>query len=319
MTLTRCWALENKEKNFVSAVIYVHNAEDQIENFLKIIIDLFECNFDNSEIICVNDNSTDNSLNIIKNTSQSALSTSIFAVNSSFLHGLEAAMNAGVDLSVGDFIFEFDNTDLDFEKEEIMRVYYRALEGFDIVSAIPERKERFSSRVFYSIFDKFSNLPYQMHTESFRLLSRRAINRINSMNKVVPYRKVIYASQGLKTDSITYKPRKKIRKQDKEELRYRFGLAVDSLVLFTAIGYRFSIFMTALMMAISAFMIVYSILIFITATPVAGWTTTIFFLSVAFFGLFGILTIVIKYMQLLVNLIFKRKHYTFEGIEKLTK
>jgi len=66
-------------------------------------------------------------------------------------------------------------------------------------------------------------------------------------------------------------------------------------------------------------MIAYSIAIFLMANPVSGWTTTILFLSVAFFGLFAILTIVIKYLQLLVNLVFKRKHYSFEGIEKLTK
>ena len=62
--------------------------------------------------------------------------------------------------------------------------------------------------------------------------------------------------------------------------------------------------MTALMMLMSAFMIVYSVVIF-TTPSVAGWTTTILFLSVAFFGLFGILTIVIKYLQLVVNLVLR--------------
>ena len=42
-------------------------------------------------------------------------------------------------------------------------------------------------------------------------------------------------------------------------------------------------------------------------------------LSVAFFALFGILTVIIKYLQLLVDLVFKRKQYNFESIEKLTK
>ena len=73
------------------------------------------------------------------------------------------------------------------------------------------------------------------------------------------------------------------------------------------------------MMIMSAFMIVYSLVIYLSSDPVAGWTTTILFLSVAFFGLFGILTIIIKYLQLIVNLVFKRKQYSFEGIEKLTK
>lgn len=311
--------MENKENNFVSAVIYVHNAGEAMESFLKTIINVFERNFYHSEIICVNDNSGDNSLDVIKNTSRSASSTSISVVNMSFFHGLEAAMNAGVDLSIGDFVFEFDDVTLDFEEEVIMRIYHRSLEGYDIVSAIPGRKERFSSRLFYRVFDKFTDLSHRMRTESFRILSRRVINRISSMNKSVPYRKAVYANQGLKTDSITYQSIKKTAKRDKQEARYRSRLAVDTLILFTEVGYRFSIIMTVLMMIISAFMIVYSIVIFATANPVAGWTTTILFLSVVFFGLFGILTVIIKYLQLLINLIFKRKHYTFEGIEKLTK
>ncbi len=312
--------MENKEKNFVSAVIYVHNAEKKIENFLKTVIGVLEDNFEHSEIICVNDSSTDGSFNKIKVISQMAVSTSISVVNMSYFHGLEIAMKAGVDLSVGDFVFEFDNTVLDFDKEEIMEVYRRSLQGYDIVSAVPDRRERFTSRLFYCVFDKFTDLTYKMHTESFRILSRRVINRISSMNKTVPYRKAIYATQGLKTDFITYKTNAlEALSKDKQEKGYRSELAIDSLILFTELGYRFSLTMTILMMLMSAFMIVYSIVIFVTANPVAGWTTTILFLSVAFFGLFGILTIVIKYLQLLINLVFKRKHYSFEGIEKLTK
>ncbi len=77
--------------------------------------------------------------------------------------------------------------------------------------------------------------------------------------------------------------------------------------------------MTGLMMLMSVFMVLYAVVIFVTGHPVEGWTTIILFLAVAFIGLFGILTIIIKYLQLIVNLEFKRKHYSFESIEKLTK
>lgn len=309
----------NKEKNFVSAIVYVYNAEKRIGNFLDTIISILEENFDYSEIICVNDSSTDDSLAVIKKTSLKA-TTSVSIINMSYFHGLEIAMNAGRDLSIGDFVFEFDNTILDFPKEEIMKVYKRSLQGYDIVSAVPDKTEKLTSKLFYSIFDKFTDLSYEMHTESFRILSRRVINRISSMNKTIPYRKAIYASQGLKTDVLKYKITMESHiKEDKTERRYKSGLAIDSLILFTELGYRFSMAMTVFMMLMSVFMVIYSIVIFATQNPVAGWTTTILFLSMAFFGLFGILTIIIKYLQLLVNLVFKRKHYSFEGIEKLTQ
>lgn len=314
--------MKNKEKNFLSAVVYIHNAEKQVDCFLKTLIKVLEENFEHSEIICVNDSSEDSSVAHIKEIGKGTTSTSISVLNMSYFHGLEIAMNAGVDLAIGDFVFEFDSTELDFDSSEIMRVYRKSLEGYDIVSALPNRKQKLTSRVFYRVFNGLGNFSYEMYTESFRILSRRVINRISSMNKSVPYRKAVYANCGLKMTSLVYEVKtenKNTAKRDKNEKRYRGKLAVDALILFTDVGYRFSVAMTALMMLIAIFMVAYSVIIYVTSNPVTGWTTTILFLSVAFFGLFGILTIIIKYLQILVDLVFKRRRYSFESIEKLTR
>lgn len=318
----RCLKMLNKEKNFVSAVIYVYKSENRIESFLRAIIDTLENNFEHSEIICIDDCSEDNSINIIKKLSRDAVSTSISVVHMSYYHGLESAMNAGLDLAIGDFVFEFDNTILDFDSDELMKIYYHALKGYDIVSASPDEKQKVTSNIFYMLFEHFTDLAYKMNTESFRILSRRVINRIGNMNKTIPYRKAIYANCGLKTDRLKYQVIDKIDKNhlvDKREKKYRFSLAVDSLILFTDLGYRFAITMTFLMTFIAMCTAIYSIVIYVLGNPVAGWTTTILFLSFCFFGLFGILTIIIKYLQILVNLVFKRKRYNFESIEKLSK
>lgn len=310
----------NKENNFVSAVIYVHNAERRIEKFLDMIIKILEDNFEHSEIICVNDCSDDSSLDAIKNSSNRAKTTSISVVNMSFFHGLELAMDAGMDLAIGDFVFEFDNTILDFDSDMIMKIYRHSLSGYDVVSASPNRKEKFSSRLFYKIFDRFTENSYNMTTESFRILSRRVINRISSMNKTIPYRKAVYAGSGLKTANLKYDVKQYSKKDiDSKEKRYRSSLAVDTLILFTEFGYRFSFWMTSAMMLISVFMIIYTVIVYAIGHPIEGWTTTLMFLSVAFLGLFGILTIIVKYLQIIVDMVFKRKHYNFESIEKLTK
>lgn len=310
----------NKEKNFVSAVVYVHNAEERIENFLKDLINVMETNFEHSEIICVNDCSEDDSISKIKDVSSIATTTSVSVINMSYFHGLELAMNAGADMSIGDFVFEFDNTVMDYDIDMIMKVYNRSLQGYDIVSASSNKSQKMSSAIFYKVFDMFTDLSYKMRTESFRILSRRVINRISSMNKTIPYRKAIYANCGLKTDNLVYEINKNVRnKEDKREKKYRTRLATDSLILFTEVGYKFAKLMTGLMMLMSLFMIAYSLVVYVTAHPVEGWTTTIMFLSVAFFGIFSILTVIIKYLQILVDLVFKRKQYSFESIEKITR
>ena len=309
----------NKEKNFASAVIYAHNAENIIGSFMQKIIMELEANFEHSEIICVNDCSDDNTVQAIRSASDSASNTSVSVLNMSYFHGLELSMNAGVDLAIGDFVFEFDNPYMDYDVSEIMKVYCKSLQGYDIVSAVPDRKEQLSSALFYKVFGAFSNLSYEMHTESFRVLSRRIINRIGAINKTVPYRKAIYAACGLKTSRIVYKPICSGNQFDKKGKAYRRKLAGGSLILFTDLGYKFSMSLTMLMILISVFMLAYSVIIYAPRHPVAGWTTTILFLSMAFFGLFGIVTIIVKNLELLISLNFKRKQYCFESIEKLTK
>ncbi len=277
-----------------------------------------ESNFEHSEIICVNDYSEDRSVALITKCCESVTCTSVSVINLSHFHGLELAMDAGRDLSIGDFVFEFDNTIMDFDPQIIIDVYKRSLEGFDIVSASPNAKTKLTSRLFYIVFDKFSNVSYAMTTESFRVLSRRVINRISSMNKTIPYRKAVYANSGLKMDNIKYQIKMASSDRfDKQESRFRSGLATDAMILFTDLGYIFAKNMTIVMMMMSIIMIMYAVVIFSAGSPVEGWTTTVLFLSTAFFGLFGILTIIIKYLQLIVNLVFKRKQYNFESVDKI--
>lgn len=309
----------NKEKNFISAVVYVHNAEESISLFLKNIIGALEENFEYSELICVNDHSNDQSVARIKEIAKACTSCNVSVVNLSYFHGLEMAMSAGINLAIGDFVYEFDNTNPDFDAQILIDVYRCSLQGYDIVSAAPNRKEKASSALFYRLFSHYAGLSQKITTESFRILSRRVINRIESMNRTIPYRKVIYANCGLKTNIIRYEAKEGHRSNRfaKTEKAYRKTLAVDSLMLFTDIGYKFSISMTILMMLISVFVLLYTVITYLSSNPTEGWTTTVLFLSVAFFGLFALLTIVIKYLKLLLDLIFKRKHYSFESIEKL--
>lgn len=310
--------MDNREKSFVSAVVYINNCESCVEKLLTNVLTLLEENFEHSELICVNDFSTDSSIECIKEMlkNRTPASTSVSLVNMSCFHGLELTMNAGLELAIGDFVFEFDSTVPDWSVADAMKVYARAMQGYDIVSASPDKKQRFTSKLFYKTFRRYSPMPYEMHTESFRLISRRVINRVKGMNSAVPYRKAMYANSGLRSYNIIYTPVECIEFNN-DNKNYRRRLAVDALLLFTDVGYKLSMTMTAIMMGIALFMAVYSLAVFLLGNPVEGWTTTVLFMSFAFFGLFGILTVVVKYLQIIVDLVFKRKTYTFEGVEKL--
>lgn len=309
-----------KAKNFISAVIYVHNSENEIAEFIKMVYRQLRENFTKFEIICVNDASCDGSREAIRQVASDFSDTTVTILDMSFFQGVELAMNAGVDLTIGDFIYEFDDVTADFEETLVFGMYQKALEGYDIVSASADEREKVMSCLFYKIFNYFSFYEYQIQTESFRILSRRAVNRICSMNKTIPYRKAVYANCGLENCCVKYHARTvKGKKRGRRERKYRRNLAVDSLILFTDAGYRFTVFMTIVMMLAAVITAIYTTVIFILGNPVEGWTTTMLFLAFAFFGMFAVLAIVIKYLSILVDLVFKKQQYRFSGIEKITR
>lgn len=312
--------VSNKEKNFISAIAYVNNNEDHIEHFLKNLNSLLKEKFDKFEIIFVNDYSTDKSVEKIKNFTDEIKDSVISVINMGFYQGLELSMNAGIDLAIGDFVYEFDSLFIDYDLSKIMDIYKTSLQGFDIVSAASSGTKSAFSRLFYKVFNANSNTSYEIQNESFRILSRRAINRVHSMSKTIPYRKAMYANCGLKLQRIIYYPLKENKfKHTKQIIDNRKELATDSLILFTDVAYKISITMTLLMMLIASLVGIYTVIIFFRGTPVAGWTTTMLFLAFGFFGVFAVLAIVIKYLSILIDLTFKKHKYTIESIEKITK
>jgi dolichol-phosphate mannosyltransferase len=308
----------NREKNFVSVVLYVHNNENEIKKFLSMVQKVLDENFEKYEIICVNDYSTDSSLDKIREFAASESGSTVNVINMSVYHGLELSMNAGVDLSIGDFVFEFDSLSVDYNENIIMDVYYQSLKGYDIVAAAPDTMKSISSRIFYGIYNKYSHSAYKLRSESFRILSRRAINRVHSISKTIPYRKALYANSGLKIYSIIYQANNMDNSSyfNRKKAENRRGIATDALILFTDIAYKLALTLSSVLLLFMLGSGIYTCIMYFSGQPVAGWTTTMLLLSGGFFGIFLLLTIIIKYLSVLVDLVFNKQKYLIESIEK---
>lgn len=309
--------LLNKEKNFISAVVYVYNQEKTIETFLEQIDYLLGEAFEKYEIICVDDSSLDCSVDAIKRYAKSHTECMISILHMSFYQGLELSMNAGVDLAIGDFVYEFDAPFEEYSESLILDIYFHALKGYDIVSAVPREQNHKISSLFYFVFNRVSGTQYMLRSELFRILSRRAINRVKSMSKVIPYRKAVYANCGLSMDTLFGDTKLTHSPNDRKTRRNQRETAIDALIMYTNLAYRCSMIVSLLMMFSVIASGVYALLIYWSGKPVAGWTTTMLFLAGGFLGLFIILTILIKYASIILRLNFNRQKYIVESIEKL--
>lgn len=307
----------NKEKNFVSAVVYLYNDRDRVADFLGRLNGRLGENFFKYEIVCVNDCSTDGTAARVEKFCEENSVKSLTLIDTSFFQGVENRMTAGVDISIGDFVFEFDSCFADYDMSMIMDVYRKSLEGNDIVFAVPKGVSKTSSKLFYTLFNRFSNMRYKIKTQRFSLISRRGINRVKSMGARTVYRKAVYASCGLPVADFDYTP--KTDGFDDTQRKVKRDLALNSLILFTDIGYKISASLSVLMALVLAFRAVYTVVIFLSRHPVAGWTTTMLVVSFGFFGIFLLFAFALKYLSLILSLVFSHRQYVIENIRKITK
>ena len=311
---------ESLEKNFISAVVYLNSAANsgQLREFLDKVMQKLQGLFLHFELICVDDASPEEYVLCVRENKKKYENIPVTILHMSSYQGMEAAMNAGRDLAIGDFVFEFDECLYNFDDSMIETVYRECLKDYDVVCCADKYKDKKTSKMFYGLFNRFSGMENKLQSDNFRILSRRGINRIQSLNRSIPYRKAMYANCGLRMQVLEYEPQTRGNYQyDKKARKSRRALAMDSLLLFTDVGYRVAAGMAALMAIVMMFTAVYALAIYMSGIAIVGWTTTVLFLAFAFFGLFVILSIVIKYLSLLLNLTFKRQRYLFEGIEKL--
>jgi len=196
----------------------------------------------------------------------------------------------------------------------ILKAYDACIEGHDIVSVSPSKNRGAGAGLFYRLFNSASRSPYPLRTDVFRLLSRRAINRVRSVTASTPYRKAAYAASGLSMKQLVF-PGSAGRAVE----HLRFSRAVSSLALYTDVGSRVSLAIAFIMLALMLVALVYTLVVFFAGAqaPAEGWTTTMLLLTGGFFGVFLIMSIVLRYLSLLVELIFRKQSYLVESVERL--
>ena len=310
-----------KEQKFVSAVAAVDGYSEELEGFLRLISGVLSERFQQAELILVLTTGQERNSEVIRkyfSDNPSGLLISIVTLDPGT--GLEMAMNAGRDLAIGDYIYEFDDIHVDYDSSVISEAYDRCIaEGMDIVTARNDRPVKFSSRMFYRVYNALAGAGKDLGPSSFRILSRRAVNRIKSLGVYIPYRKAVYRNAGLQEDSFVYNSTDTTGKSRHSIKKERGDLAIDSFIYFTDLMEKVSIAICLTFFAIAVGVIIYIIVsLFTDEKLISGWVSIMGFLSIGFTGLFGLITIVIKYLSVLVNLSFSRQQYLIRDIEKIS-
>jgi dolichol-phosphate mannosyltransferase len=309
-----------KEQKFVSIVAYVRDDEVYIQQFLDTVVGAIAERFENFEVIFVDDGSADASLlRIREGAAKLPEDAMIQVVRMGVFQGLEAAMNAGTELSIGDFVFEFDTVAVDYPAALVGEVYEHAVTGFDVVAAVPPAPKGLIGFYYHIYHATKVGGGYALRRESFRIVSRRAINRVHALARSTPYRKVGYMNSGMAYGHLAYDPASGARRSyDRQAKSGRFGLAMESLILYTtAISYITTI-LSVIFFAFAVVIGIYVVVLYFgTHKPIEGWTPMMGVLAVGFGGIFLILTILIKYMSMTLHAVTVKQNYVIASIEKI--
>ncbi len=304
---------------FISLVVYIHNNEDLIVKFIQTVMKTCEA-FKQTELIFVDDFSTDHSVETIKEYYRNNPSDCVVSIiRLGRYHGMETAMNAGRDMAIGDYVYEFDDMYIDYEPSIILDAFNKCLEGNDIVTVSTKVSMRLTSHIYYKIFNNAMASNSPIGQETFRLLSRRGVNRIISMGVDIPYRKVIYHNSGLSIAALYYKSTKGVRPARNIGQVERLDLAIDTFIYFTSIIERVSLIVAGFFALLSIGAIIYAIVTRIQGTHIGlGYASTMIFMSIGFTGVYGLLTFIVRYLRVLVNLDFKKQKYLITDIDKIS-
>ncbi|MDB5177159.1 MAG: hypothetical protein JWN75_827 [Candidatus Saccharibacteria bacterium] len=215
------------------------------------------------EFLFVNDGSSDDTINILKQLV--VKDDRISYVNLSRNFGKEIAMIAGIDHVKSDSLVIID-ADLQDPPELIPEMIKLWEQGYDDIYARRSKRlgeswlKKASSSLFYRLLQRSTDIPIQRDTGDFRLLDRRCIDALQQIRERERYTKGLFSWIGFNKKEIRYVRDPRAAGETKWNYFKLVNLAIDGIVSFTTAPLRFS---TILGMLISFFSFIYIIVIII--------------------------------------------------------
>ncbi len=228
----------------ITILVPAYNEEEVVGQFYKQVSQVLEnIPFYNFELLFINDGSKDNTLNIIKKYAEE--DSRISYINLSRNYGKEIAMSAGFDYAKGDAVVIMD-ADLQHPPEIIPEMIRWWEKGFDDVYAkrIKRKGEpwlkKLTSKMYYKLLQKTTNIPILPDAGDFRLLDCRCVNAIKQLRESQRYTKGMYSWVGFNKKEIEYEAAPRAAGETKWNYSRLIELALEGITSFTTFPLRLS-------------------------------------------------------------------------------
>ena len=220
------------EEALISIIAPMYNEEAAIDIFFAEMRNfLAECPYQ-YEIVCVNDGSKDNTLDILKKYAEEDNRIKIVSFSRNF--GKERALYAGLKYSSGDAVIPID-VDLQNPPMTIKTFLAKWEEGYDIVYGVRENRKnegrlrRFLSKKFYEFYNLISEQKAPYNAADFRLMDRKVVNAVLRIREKHLFMKGIFNWVGYKSCPVLYNHADRAAGNSKFNLWKLWNLPLDGI------------------------------------------------------------------------------------------
>lgn len=310
-----------------SLIIPVFNEEATLKDLYKRVKAVLNKQKGSYELIFINDGSIDGTFDILRSLHKKDTSVKIISFSRNFGH--QTAVTAGLNFAKGKAVAILD-ADLQDPPEVLPKFFSKLNEGYDVVYAIRiNRKENFfkraSYRLFYRLLHKVANIAIPLDSGDFCVMSRRAVEAINSIPERNRFVRGLRSWIGFRQIGITYERQSRYAGVSKYTLPKMLKLAFDGIFSFSYAPLQIMFYGGLLSLFLSIFGVIIAIYLrFFTSaySQVPGFATTI--ILVMFIGGLQLFSIGVmgEYMRRLYDEIKQRPQYIISstiGFEKKGK
>jgi polyisoprenyl-phosphate glycosyltransferase len=226
----------------VSVVAPVFNERDTVAELVRRIATVLDDVGARSEIILVNDGSSDGSIDVLRTLIASYSNLKVVDLSRNFGH--QAAMYAGICHSAGDVVILMDG-DLQDPPELIPRMLELWQEGNSVVYAVRhKRKEgllkRLAYATYYRLLQKLAYITIPLDTGDFSLIDRRVADLLKQMPERNKFLRGLRSWVGFKQVALPYDRDARYAGEPKYTLRKLVQLALDGVVSYSFVPLRVS-------------------------------------------------------------------------------
>lgn len=269
----------------ISIVSPVYKTEYIVDELVKRIVTEVTKITDDFEVILVDDGSPDNVWGKIEYHSK--LDDRIKGIKLSRNFGQHYAITAGLDFATGDWVVVMD-CDLQDQPEEIIKLFKKAQEGFDIVLAQREnRKDNLLKKTYSKIF--YRTLGYLTGSEqdetiaNFGIYSKQVIEEINKMRESIRYFPTMVKWVGFKVAKVPVVHADRPEGKSSYNFKRMFNLALDIILAFSdkplRLTIKFGLFISLIAIVMALYTLIKWLAGGITVIGYASLITSIWFLT----------------------------------------